>query len=423
MLLHPFLAKKLSVTNISRIDFSSFCVQNNAMIGISKLYCGAVEASDPLRYGRDSRKLPSHLLQFSADKKPVVVWNMTKRCNLKCVHCYARAENETYKGNELSTVEGKRLIDNLADFGVPVILFSGGEPVLREDLPELINYAVSKGLRAVISTNGTLITEEKAKQFAQCALSYIGISLDGTGQINDDFRGARGAFDRAIAGVRNAKKAGIKVGLRFTIHRGNYDEIPGIFDIIEDEGIPRVCFYHLVYAGRGSKLISEDISHEESRNVVSYIMDRTKAFFDRGKPLEVLTVDNHADGPYVYLRLLKEDKKRAAGVYELLMMNEGNASGVGIACVDEEGNVHADQFWRHYNFGNVRERPFSEIWMDTNNELMEKLKEKKRHVKGRCTRCRWLDICGGNFRVRAEAATGDVWAEDPQCYLTEEEIG
>ena len=392
------------------------------MIGISKLYCGAVEASDPLRYGRDSRKLPSHLLQFSADKKPVVVWNMTKRCNLKCVHCYARAGNEAYRGNELSTDEGKRLIDDLADFGVPVVLFSGGEPVLREDLPELINYAVNKGLRAVISTNGTLITEEKAKQFAQYALSYIGISLDGTGQVNDAFRGAKGAFDRAIAGVRNAKKFGIKVGLRFTINKRNYDEIPKIFDIIEEEEIQRACFYHLVYAGRGSKLINEDISHAESRKIVDYIMDRTKAFFDRGKPLEVLTVDNHADGPYVYLRLLEEDKKRAAEVYELLMMNEGNASGVGIACVDEEGNVHADQFWRHYNFGNVRERPFSEIWMDTNNELMARLKEKKKHVKGRCTRCRWLNICGGNFRVRAEAATGDVWAEDPQCYLTEEEI-
>ena len=392
------------------------------MIGISKLSCGAVEASDPLRYGRESRRLPSHLLQFSSDKKPVVVWNMTKRCNLRCIHCYARAENETYRGNELSTDEGKRLIDDLAEFGVPVILFSGGEPVLRKDLPDLIDYAVKKGLRAVISTNGTLITEEKAKQFARYALSYIGISIDGTGKVNDAFRGVDGAYDLAINGVRNAKHAGIKVGLRFTINKKNYNEIQRIFDIIETEGIQRVCFYHLVYAGRGSQLINEDISHEESRKVVDYIMDRTKESFKKGSPIEVLTVDNHADGPYVYLRLLQEDSQRAKEVYDLLMMNEGNASGVGIACVDEEGNVHADQFWRHYSFGNVRSRPFSEIWTDTGNELMAKLKEKKRHVKGRCARCRWLDICGGNFRVRAEAATGDIWAEDPQCYLTEEEI-
>ncbi|MDD5009234.1 MAG: 12,18-didecarboxysiroheme deacetylase [Syntrophorhabdaceae bacterium] len=392
------------------------------MIGISKLYCSAVEASDPLRYGRESGKLPSHLLQFSKDKKPVVVWNMTKRCNLRCIHCYALAEGEDYKGNELSTEEGKRLIDDLAQFGVPVILFSGGEPLLREDLPELIDYAVKKDLRAVISTNGTLITEEKARRFARSSLSYIGISLDGIGGVNDLFRGSKGAFEKALAGMRNAKKAGIKVGLRFTINKRNYQEIPKIFDLIEKEDIERACFYHLVYSGRGSKLKDDDLAHGEARKVVDYIMDRTKAIFDKGKPIEVLTVDNHADGPYLYMRLHQEDPARAEEVYELLMMNEGNASGVGIACVDEEGNVHADQFWRHYSFGNVRERPFSQIWMDTGNELMAKLKEKKKYVKGRCARCRWLSICGGNFRVRAEAATGDVWAEDPQCYLTDQEI-
>jgi 12,18-didecarboxysiroheme deacetylase len=392
------------------------------MIGISKLYCGAVEASDPLRYGRDSKQLPSHLLQFSKDKKPVVVWNMTKRCNLKCVHCYAFAEGEGYKGKELSTEEGKRLIDDLTDFGVPVILFSGGEPLLREDLSTLIDYAVKKGIRAVISTNGTLITEKKARIFSDFSLSYIGVSLDGIGDVNDAFRGMKGAYEKALSGIRRAKKAGIKVGLRFTINNRNYKEIPKIFDLVEKEGIERVCFYHLVYAGRGSGLIDEDLTHGETRKVVDYIMDRTKAFFDNGNPIEVLTVDNHADGPHVYLRLLREDKKRADEVYELLMMNEGNASGVGIACVDEEGNVHADQFWRHYSFGNVRERPFSTIWMDLDDKLMAKLKKKKKYVKGRCTICRWLDICGGNFRVRAEAKTGDVWAEDPQCYLTEKEI-
>jgi len=392
------------------------------VIGISKLYCGAVEASDPLRYGRESKRLPSHLLQFSADKKPVVVWNMTKRCNLKCVHCYAHAKDAFFKGNELTTEEGKRLIDDLASFGSPVMLFSGGEPVLRADLPELIDYAVKKGMRAVISTNGTLITEEKARIFAKFSLSYIGVSLDGIGDVNDSFRGVKGAYDKAIAGIRNAKKAGIKVGLRFTIHKHNYKEIPKIFDLIEKEGIERACFYHLVYAGRGSELINEDLSHEEARKSIDYILDRTKEFFDKGNPIEVLTVDNHADGPYLYMRLLKDNPSRAAEVFDLLMMNEGNASGVGIACVDEEGNVHADQFWRHYSFGNVRERPFSEIWMDTTNELMAKLKRKKEFVKGRCAACKWLNICGGNFRVRAEAKTGDVWAEDPQCYLTEEEI-
>ncbi len=392
------------------------------MIGVSKLYCEAVEASDPLRYGRESGRLPSHLLQFSKDKKPVVVWNMTKRCNLKCVHCYAQAKGETYQGNELSTGEGKKLIDDLAGFGAPVILFSGGEPLLREDLPELIGYATQKGMRAVISTNGTLITEEKARVFARFSLSYIGVSIDGIGSVNDTFRCVEGAYEKALTGIRNAKQVGIKTGLRFTMNKRNFNEVPGIFNLIKKEGIERVCFYHLVYAGRGSNLVADDLIHEESRRVVDYIMDRTKESFNRGKPIEVLTVDNHADGPYIYLRLLRENPRRAAEVYELLMMNEGNSSGVGIACVDEEGNVHADQFWRHYSFGNVRERPFSEIWIDTSNELMAKLKEKKKFVKGRCAGCRWLNVCGGNFRVRAEAVSGDIWADDPQCYLTDEEI-
>ncbi|HDY67721.1 MAG: 12,18-didecarboxysiroheme deacetylase [Candidatus Scalindua sediminis] len=392
------------------------------MIGISKLYCGTVEPSDALRYGRESKKLPSHLLQFSKDKKPVVVWNVGQRCNLKCVHCYSQSKDIEYP-NELNTKEAKAMLDGLAEYGAPVILFSGGEPLMREDLMELITYARDKGLRAVISTNGTLITEEKAEELKKFGLSYVGISLDGLRETNDKFRGIEGAFDDALQGIRNCMKVGIKVGLRFTINKRNAQDIPGIFKLIEEENIPRVCFYHLVYSGRGSRLIEEDLSHEETRNVVDLIIDKTKEVHDRGKKIEVLTVDNHADGPYVYLRLLKEDPKRAAEVLELLKWNEGNSSGKGLACVSWDGAVHADQFWRQYTFGNVCERKFSEIWEDTSNPLMAKLKDKKHHVTGRCSKCKWLDICGGNFRARAEAYYGDMWEPDPACYLTDEEIG
>jgi len=391
------------------------------MIGISKLYCGTVEPSDALRYGRHSSQLPSHLLQFSADKKPVVVWNLTRRCNLRCVHCYAHAREEA-GADELTTEEGKVLLDDLAAFGVPVVLFSGGEPLARKDLPELAAYAVGKGMRAVISTNGTLITAAVARNLKDIGLSYVGISLDGMQEVNDRFRAVPGAFRAALDGIRNCQAAGIKVGLRFTINRLNAQEIPGIFDLIEEMDIPRVCFYHLVYAGRGSQLIKEDVGPEETRQILDLIIDRTRRLHEQGKPKEVLTVDNHADGPYLYLRMLKEDPDRAREVLELLKWNEGNNSGRGIGCVSWDGAVHADQFWRHYSFGNVRERPFSEIWMDTSNPFMGQLKEKKKHVKGRCAECRWLDICAGNFRVRAEAVSGDVWAPDPACYLTDEEI-
>lgn len=391
------------------------------MIGISKLYCGTIEPSDALRYGRRSANLPSHLLQFSEDKKPVVVWNVTRKCNLRCVHCYAHADPSPAP-NELSTAEGKALIDSLAEFGCPVILFSGGEPLMREDLLELVAYSVEKGMRAVISTNGTLITARVATEMKSIGLSYVGISLDGLEAVNDRFRGVRGAFGRAMDGIAACQEAGIKVGLRFTINRRNASEIPAIFDLVEERRIPRICFYHLVYAGRGSALMSEDLSHEETRRIVDLIIDRTAELHRNGKPTEVLTVDNHADGPYLYLRMVREGSPRASQVLELLKMNEGNNSGRGIGCVSWDGSVHADQFWRHYSFGNVRERPFGEIWTDLSDPLMKKLKDKKRYVKGRCSTCRWLDVCGGNFRVRAEAATGDLWAPDPACYLTDEEI-
>ncbi len=392
------------------------------MIGISKLYCGTVEPSDALRYGRHSGKLPSHLLQFSKDKRPVVVWNATRRCNLKCVHCYAHAK-ALADDNELSTSEGKELIDDLAGYGAPVVLFSGGEPLVRKDLPELAGYAVDKGMRAVISTNGTLISAKMARTLKRIGLSYVGISLDGMQKINDRFRGARGAFQSALEGIKNCQDAGIKVGLRFTINKFNVNEIPHIFNLIEEMDIPRVCFYHLVYAGRGSDLIKDDLTHAETRSAVDLIIDETKRLHAIGKPKEVLTVDNHADGPYIYLRLRQEDPQRAKEVLELLQWNEGNNSGRGIGCVSWDGEVHPDQFWRHCSLGNVRQRPFSEIWADLSNPLLEKLKEKKKHVKGRCADCRWLDICGGNFRVRAEATTGDLWAPDPACYLTDDEIG
>ncbi len=378
------------------------------MISISRLYCGAAETMDALRYGSEKHK------------RPVVVWNMTRRCNLKCVHCYSSSRNIRYK-NELSTDEGKQLISDLADFGAPVILFSGGEPLMREDLPELARFAVDRGMRAVISTNATLMTKKMADILKKIGVSYVGVSLDGMKKTHDRFRGVEGAFDMTLMGIRICRDAGIKVGIRFTMNRKNYSEIPAIFDLIKEENIPRACFYHLVYSGRGSKLINEDLSHEETRKVIDIIMDRTRDF-ERGKPKEILTVDNHADGPYVYMRIRREDPERAKEVLSLLQINEGNSSGIGIGCVSWDGEVYADQFWRGISFGNVRKRPFSKIWLDTSNELMLKLKDKKKYVKGRCSVCRWIDICGGNFRARAEAVTGDIWALDPACYLTEKEI-
>ncbi|WP_283171190.1 12,18-didecarboxysiroheme deacetylase [Curtanaerobium respiraculi] len=395
------------------------------MIGISKLYCGAVEPADVLRYRRMSKELPSGLLQFSKDKKPVVVWNCTRTCNLKCEHCYAQSDAQAY--DQLSTDEAKAMIDDLAAFGAPVLLFSGGEPTVCPDLLELMHHAKKQGMRVVISTNGTLISKDMAEKFAEVGLSYVGVSFDGDPATHDRFRGVDGAFDMALRGLKNSQEAGIKVGLRFTINKHNWREINDIFDLMQRENINRACFYHLVYSGRGTEMMDEDLDHGETRQAVRLIMDRTKQWFDAGGTPEILTVDNHADAPFVYMELLKEDPERAAKVMQLLQWNQGNSSGNGIGCVSWDGEVYADQFWRHFSFGNVKERPFSEIWSDVSrategSELMFRLKDKRPWVKGRCAGCRWLDICGGNFRVRAEAATGDLWAPDPACYLTDEEI-
>jgi radical SAM protein with 4Fe4S-binding SPASM domain len=392
------------------------------VISISTLYCGGAEDLRALRYGPAGGRHRKEGLAFSPDRRPIVVWNCTRRCNLRCMHCYSQSADRQ-ADYEMSGEEAIPFMEDLARFGVPVLLFSGGEPLLREDLYELADRARRLGLRTVVSTNGTLIDEQAAERLAGIGLSYVGVSLDGMRGTNDRFRGMEGAFDRAMAGVRNCMAVGLKVGLRFTISRYNVHDVQDVCRLAVDEGVARVCFYHLVYAGRGAELMDDDLDHEATRRVVDRIIDWTAQVYREGMRKEVLTVDNHADGPYLYLRMVREGNPAAEDVLRLLRANGGNASGSGIGCVSWDGEVYADQFWRHLSLGNVRTRRFSEIWTDLSNPLMARLKDKRPYLRGRCRRCRFLDMCGGNFRVRAEAATGDVWACDPACYLTDEEVG
>ncbi len=392
------------------------------MIGISKLYCGTITPGDPLRYGRDSTRSPAHLLQFTKDKKPVVVWNVTRRCNLNCIHCYSDSRNQAYPG-ELDDDEARKFINDIAEFKAPVILYSGGEPLLHPHIFDYIELASDLGVRPVLSTNGTLITKEIARRLKDAGTAYVGISLDAIGENNDRFRGKKGAFKAAIEGIRSCVSIGQKVGLRLTLTKRNLMDLEKIFRLIEDENIDRACFYHLVYAGRGSDMLKDDITHQETRDAVDLIIDKAKQFHEKGLEKEILTVDNHTDGPYLYMRMLHEKSERADEVYKLLLWNGGNSSGIGIADVDNLGNVHADQFWWDYSFGNVRERKFGDIWTDTSDPIMAGLKNRKPLLKGRCARCKWLNICNGNFRVRAKAVYNDIWMQDPACYLTDEEIG
>ncbi len=382
------------------------------MINCTRLLCAKKGFYDEIRYVKGK----------PADtNRPIVVWNTTRSCNLRCVHCYIDARAEKDKG-ELSTEQAKVMIDDLAVFGSPVLLFSGGEPFMRGDLFELGKYALSKGLRTVISTNGTLITKDAAERIKDAGFSYVGISLDGLEKTNDQFRKENGAFKKTLQGIRNCLSSGVRAGLRFTINKYNFHDVSGIFDLVEKEGIQRVCFYHLVYAGRGSEMVKDDLTPQQARGVMDLIFERTIKLCHKNTDTEILTVDNHADGVYLYLCLAKEDKKKAREALDLLKINGGNKSGIGIADVDNLGFVHPDQFWRHYSLGNVKTRRFSEIWSDGSDELLGNLRNRLTLLKGKCGRCNFQDICGGNFRVRAEAVYGDPWQEDPACYLSEDEI-
>lgn len=396
------------------------------MINISKLYCDEITPGDWLRYGsKDSGHRPGESVPRKAsERRPIVVWNITRKCNLQCVHCYNDSGSDK-TCDEISTAGAKAVIDDLARFGVPSILFSGGEPLLRQDLFELIEYAVGKGVRTVISTNGTLIDEKKAEQIKRLGVSYVGISLDGIGPVNDKFRGAAGAFERAVRGIRNCRAAGVRVGLRLTLTKRNVRELEGLFEFFEAEGVERACFYHLVPSGRGAAIADEDLTHTETREALDRILAKTRQFKQAGRRTDILTVDNHVDGVYLYLKLLAEGSPRAAEVWRLLTWNGGGlySSGVGIGCIDYNGNVHPDQFWWHYDLGNVYRRPFSEIWTDPDEPLLTGLRDRRSHIKGRCKLCRFFDACGGSLRVRADASVGDPWAPDPACYLTDEEIG
>ena len=390
------------------------------MISVTKLLFATEYFGDSLRYTDNAHKARNGVREGMG---PVVVWNSTRTCNLKCRHCYMSSDAKKYQ-NELTTAEAKQFIDDLADFNVPVLLFSGGEPLIRPDFFELADYAAKKGVRPTLSTNGTLITPEVARKIKDIGVGYVGISLDGLREVNDKFRGKAGAFEAAMNGIKNCVAVDQRVGLRFTINHHNIQELENIFDFIEEENINRVCFYHLVYPGRGNQMMDEDVTAEESRRAMDIIIRRTRDFEERGLKKEILTVDNHCDGVYMYLKALQEGKDELAQqIKKYISMNGGNRSGMAFAEVDPLGYVHPDQFTQHHTFGNVRERKFGDIWQDTTNPIMAGLKDRKPLLKGRCSKCKFLDNCNGNFRTRAEARTGDFWESDPSCYLTDEEIG
>jgi len=353
---------------------------------------------------------------------PVVIWNLIRRCNLTCKHCYSISADKDFAG-ELSTAEVFRVMDELKAFRVPALILSGGEPLLRPDIFEISARSKQMGFFTALSSNGTLIDAPMCERISDIGFDYVGVSLDGLGATHDKFRRMQGAFDLSLAGIRLCREAGLKVGVRFTMTQDNFRDLPGLLKLVEDEGIDRFYFSHLNYAGRGNKNRRDDALHQMTRNAMDLLFDTCWDYQQRGLAKEFTTGNNDADGVYLLYWLQRRFPEKVEHIRKKLVQWGGNSSGINVANIDNLGNVHPDTMWWHYTLGNVRERPFGEIWMDTSDPLMAGLKAHPRAVGGRCGNCAHFDICGGNTRVRAQQLTGDPWAEDPGCYLADEEIG
>jgi heme d1 biosynthesis radical SAM protein NirJ len=352
---------------------------------------------------------------------PVVIWNLIRRCNLTCKHCYSISADKDFAG-ELSTTEVFSVMDDLKQFRVPALILSGGEPLLRPDIFEI--SARSKELRffTALSSNGTLIDTSNIEKIAAIGYDYVGISLDGIADTHDKFRRMKGAFVKSLAGIRLCHEANLKVGVRFTMTQDNAHDLPALLKLCEDEGVDRFYFSHLNYAGRGNKNRKTDARYQATRQAMDLLFDTCLDYHQRGLEKEFTTGNTDADGVYMLHWVRRRFPEKAAHIEAKLKQWGGNASGVNVANIDNLGNVHPDTMWWHYNLGNVRDRPFSTIWQDTSDPLMAGLKALPRTVGGRCGSCTHFSICGGNTRVRAQQMTGDAWSEDPGCYLTDEEI-
>jgi len=360
--------------------------------------------------------------QIAPPTGPVVIWNLIRRCNLTCKHCYATSADKDFAG-ELDYPEVCNVMDDLKTFGVPVLILSGGEPLMRKDIFDISHRAKDMGFYVGLSSNGTLITEDNIQRIADVGYDYVGISLDGIGANHDRFRRREGAYEEALRGIRLCHAAGIKVGLRFTLTQDNAVDLPAILNLLETENIDKFYLSHLNYAGRGNVNRKQDAHHQLTRKAMDLLFETCLKGIRAGRPREFVTGNNDADGVYLLQWVQQHFPDKAEALKSRLQRWGGNASGVNISNIDNLGNVHPDTMWWDYTLGNVRERPFSEIWQDTRDPLMAGLKQRQRPVEGRCAACAYLDICRGNSRTRAWQMTGNPWAEDPGCYLSNEEIG
>jgi len=352
---------------------------------------------------------------------PVVIWNLVRRCNLNCRHCYSTSADTDFKG-ELSSAEALGVLAQLRDARVPALILSGGEPLLRPDLYDIAAHARRLGFHLSLSSNGTLLDAAHAARLAEAGFDYVGVSVDGLAETHDRFRRVTGAFSQALAGLRAARAAGLRVGVRMTLTESNADQLPAVVALTEAEGIDKFYLSHFNYAGRGRNHKADDARHAATRAALDWLFEHVWQRTQSGHAGDFVTGNNDADGVWLLRWVAAHFPDRVDDMRQRLVDWGGNATGVNVANIDNLGNVHPDTMWWHVTLGNVRERPFGEIWADRSDPLMAGLKSSPRPLEGRCAGCRHRDICNGNTRVRAAAVTGNPWAEDPGCYLSDDEI-
>jgi len=389
------------------------------LIGFTKLIHGGGTVSEAIKYREAAPHLvPSEFIRFTETRRPVVFWNTTSECNLSCIHCYISAGPSKRRRDELSLKEVKEFIDDLSGMNIPLLMFTGGEPLVRKDFWELASYASLKGLKTAISTNGTLITKNVAKKIKNHGIEYAGISLDGANEkTHDNFRNQPGSFRRAVQGLKNCIETGLKCGVRITATKYNYREIPDLIDLSIQLKIPRFCLYWLVPSGRGVKLFADNnLGHDEVVQTLATLYRKTRAMDP--ERIEILSVDAPQDGVYILNQLKKEDTAKYEEALKLLEFTGGPCSAADrLGNVDPTGNVYACQFAQlpELRVGNVREKPFSEIWNDSKNPVLSMFRGKVKKLKGKCGKCNYKKLCGGGCRIRAYAQYSDFWAEDPFC--------
>jgi radical SAM protein with 4Fe4S-binding SPASM domain len=354
------------------------------------------------------------------ERAPVVVWNVCMHCNMTCPHCYAAAVARP-SPTDLDTDEALALIDDLAGCGVRVVIFSGGEPLLRRDLFELLVRARERGIAAQLSTNGVRIDAAVAERLASVGVAYVGVSIDGLAAFNDAYRGLPGGFEAALRGLYCAKRAGMRTGLRMTLTRRNVAQLPAMAEVARGAGADRFYVSHLLYSGRGFHVAADDLSRAQARAALESLFERAESLLVAGESLRVVTGSNDSDGVFL-LRWIGEryGAKAAERVRRLLRQRGGNSAGERILNIDSRGRVHPDQFWRSAVLGDVRRQPFAAI---LEHPLREQLRRRLDHLTGRCGLCAHRSLCRGSHRERALARFRDPWAPDPACVMEDAEIG